>query len=139
MEIKFTKKISVGDYNFLRSSVGWKMVEAEQAKKGIKNSAYICVANVSGKNVGMARVITDGGCIVFIADVIVHPDYQGMGIGNEIMSRVMKYVEGLVNEGQFVYVSLMAAKGKEGFYERFGFTKRPNENYGCGMTQNIER
>ena len=30
-------------------------------------------------------------------------------------------------------VGLFAAKGKEGFYEKYGFMKRPNETYGNGM------
>ena len=29
----------------------------------------------------------------------------------------------------------MAAKGKEPFYEKFGFSERPNENLGAGMDQ----
>lgn len=32
-------------------------------------------------------------------------------------------------------VGLMSAKGKEEFYERFGFWKRPNENFGHSMIQ----
>jgi hypothetical protein len=31
-------------------------------------------------------------------------------------------------------VVLVAAKGKEEFYEKFGFINRPNDIYGAGMT-----
>jgi len=31
----------------------------------------------------------------------------------------------------------MATKGKEAFYERFGFVSRPNEKQGAGMQQRI--
>ncbi|GIM30564.1 hypothetical protein CPJCM30710_32300 [Clostridium polyendosporum] len=34
---------------------------------------------------------------------------------------------------------LMSPKGKEAFYEKFGFWKRPNENFGHGMIQFWER
>ena len=30
-------------------------------------------------------------------------------------------------------VTLVSAKGKEEFYEKFGFIKRPNEDFGCEM------
>lgn len=139
MDIQFTNKISVKDYNFLRSSVGWREIEAAQAKTGLKNSAFICAATLDRKTVGLARVISDGGYIAYIADVIVHPDYQNLSIGARIMERVMNYIEGTVGEGQFVFANLMAARGKEGFYEKFGFIRRPNDELGCGMTQNISR
>jgi hypothetical protein len=32
-------------------------------------------------------------------------------------------------------IGLMAAKGKEAFYENYGFFTRPTENCGAGMTQ----
>jgi len=32
-------------------------------------------------------------------------------------------------------VGLMSAKNREGFYEKFGFWKRPNEHFGHGMMQ----
>ena len=37
--------------------------------------------------------------------------------------------------GYKVKMCLMAAKGKEPFYEKFGFSERPNENLGAGMDQ----
>ena len=35
------------------------------------------------------------------------------------------------------YAVLMASKGKEAFYERYGFISRPNEKQGAGMQQRI--
>ena len=37
-----------------------------------------------------------------------------------------------------VTVGLMAAKGKEEFYQKLGFRSRPNENEGDGMMINIQ-
>lgn len=37
-----------------------------------------------------------------------------------------------------VMVSLLASKGKESFYNTFGFVDRPNESFGCGMHQWLE-
>ena len=55
-----------------------------------------------------------------------------------MMSRLMDYVRGRLRDGYCIQADLMAAKGKEGFYEKFGFVKRPGSDYGCGMTLRIK-
>jgi hypothetical protein len=49
------------------------------------------------------------------------------------MNRVMKFIN--ENAAVGAVVGLMAAKGKESFYEKYGFCKRPDENFGAGMIQ----
>ena len=89
------------------------------------------------EEVGMARVIGDGGMTLYVQDVIVHPIYQRQGIGKKLMEFVMNYIKSSASEGSILQVSLMASKGKEAFYERFGFFSRPNEKQGAGMQQRI--
>ncbi|MCR5804689.1 MAG: hypothetical protein K6G47_10540 [Clostridia bacterium] len=36
-------------------------------------------------------------------------------------------------------ISLSSAKGKESFYNKFGFQNTPNDAVGCGMYQWIEK
>ena len=55
-------------------------------------------------------------------DVIVLPEYQGRGIGKELMKHVTEYIDSLSRDGG-VFVNLMSAQGREGFYERFGFER----------------
>lgn len=38
-----------------------------------------------------------------------------------------------MKSGWKIKVILLAAKGRESFYEQFGFVKRPNEREECGM------
>jgi predicted N-acetyltransferase YhbS len=45
----------------------------------------------------------------------VLPNYQGQGLGNEIVARLLCHARGHRK------IILYAAPGKEGFYERFGF------------------
>ncbi len=87
----------------------------------------------------MARVISDGGYVALIADVIVMPEFQGMGIGKTIMKMVMEYFSGILEEGDKIFINLMAAKGRESFYKQFGFIERPNDELGSGMTQWLSR
>jgi len=73
------------------------------------------------------------GLQALVMDVIVLPEYQGRGIGKELMKRVMEYLDNLSRDGG-IFVNLMSAQGREGFYEQFGFERRPNDKRGPGMT-----
>lgn len=135
MNITYTNAITVAQYNGLRKSVGWDVIQEELAEKGLDNSAFKIVITDNDVPVGMARVVTDYGYAVLIADVIVHPDYQGNGYGREILTKVMAYIHQNISPGQKKAIHLLAARGKEGFYKKFGFIERPNDKYGAGMSQ----
>ncbi len=132
---EFVGHISVEDYNGLRRSVGWPEIEAAQAQVGIDHSFFLVAAIADGRTVGMTRVVSDGGYFMLIVDVIVHPDYQGRGIGRAMMERAMARISRHLKPGQSAMVNLMAAKEKEPFYRRFGFIERPNDTSGAGMVQ----
>ena len=74
MNIEYTNFLTVEEFNFLRTSVGWDAIENELASNGLKNSAFTVCARDGGKAIGMARVITDYGYVVFVHDVIVSPE-----------------------------------------------------------------
>ena len=140
MDIIFGNKISVEDFNFLRKSVGWGELELKIATKSIENALFIVTAIFENKIIGLTRVSGDGGYTVFITDVIVLPDYQNKGIGKQLMNKAMNYIkESFLEKGQGISVNLMSAKGRESFYEKFGFNVRPNENRGAGMDQWIQK
>ena len=134
MSILYVNTITVPDYNNLRAAVGWGAIAEKQAQVGIDNCTCLVAARTDGKTVGMARLISDGGYIAFIADVIVLPEFQKQGIGKAMMNRIMEHVSRNLQIGDCVYIGLMASKGKEGFYKQFGFEERPNDTRGAGMT-----
>lgn len=134
MNIELKHSLTVEEYNALRRSVSWKELPEEQAKRGLSNTYYLTAAVLNGETIGLARVISDGGYVAYIADVIVNQEYQGKGVGRMILNDVMDYIKNVLSRGETVMVILVAAKGKEEFYEKFGFIKRPNEQYGAGMT-----
>jgi len=136
--IDYINEISVADYNALRVAVGWQAIKANRAQIGLNNSAYLVAARLDdGRVIATARVISDGGYVMYIADVIVHPEYQGQSIGKTMMQKIMDYINSTLEEDFAAYACLMAAKGKEPFYNKFGFIKRPNETFGAGMFQLI--
>ena len=120
------------EYNQLRQSVGWGIYERSVVLQALPDSLYFVCAVSDGEIIGMARVVGDGGIAYYIQDVIVKPDYQRQGIGTQLMNKVMEYIRIHANNNSVI--GLMAAKGKEPFYTRYGFTVRPDDRLGSGMT-----
>ena len=100
--------------------------------RALPQTLYGVGALMNGTLIGMARVVGDGGLVYYIQDVIVHPNYQRQGIGTLMMDRIMAYIG--ARAAHNTIVGLMSAYGKESFYEKYGFIKRPTDRLGCGMT-----
>lgn len=122
---------SAEEYINLREGVGWPYPNKTAIEKSLNNSNYCICAVKEGRVIGMSRVLGDNSFIYFIADVIVLPEYQNQGIGTALMERIMSYLKQNVQE--YSYITLMSAKGREAFYEKFGFFKRPTGEFGYGM------
>ena len=124
--------LTAKQFLLLRESVGWKGVEF-QIENALKCGLYNIAAKDNNEVVGMGRLVGDGIMYWYIQDVIVHPRYQSKGIGKEIMRLLTQYVEKNSLPNTTVTVGLMAAKGKENFYEKLGYIARPTEVFGPGM------
>ena len=110
----------------------------EQAEKAIKNGLFSVSAISDGKVVGMGRLVGDGAMYWYLQEIIVHPKYQGKGIGKSIVNRLIEYVKNTAIPGSKVTVGLTAAKGKDTFYEKFGFFRKPTATSGPGMEKWID-
>ena len=135
MEIQYIHKISEKDYNRLRKAVGWFEIPSKQAETGLKHTAFQIVATDNDIPVGMARLVSDGGYVQYIADVVVLPGYQGYGIGKTMVNKIMDFINEGLEDGDKALICLMAAKEKEPFYKKFGLEERPNDDYGAGMSK----
>ena len=63
------------------------------------------------------------------------PEWRGKGIGRLIIEALLTEAKKIAPEG--ATLGLMAAHGKEAFYENFGFEQRTTNRLGAGMTQFI--
>lgn len=136
----FTIKINeldVDTYLSLRKSVSWLKLKREQAQTALERSLYTVCVYQDEVPVGMGRLVGDGVVICYVQDLVVHPDYQGQGVGKLVLSKLKEYVEGLCIEGTQMMFCLMCAKGREAFYRKFGFMERPTTTLGPGMIQYI--
>lgn len=68
-----------------------------------------------------------------IQDVVVDLEYQGRKIGTNIMKYLLKQVDEYKKINPNIRTYLGASRGKEGFYRKFGFVSRPNDELGAGM------
>lgn len=134
-DYEITNSLTPEEYMELRKLVGWGMFPLEQAAEGLKNSFILVCFRVNGKPVALGRAVSDYGYVVYIADVIVVPEYQGQGLGRKVMEYLLEQIKASLKPGYRVMISLLAAKGKEAFYNKFGFVDRPSEDFGCGMHQ----
>lgn len=135
--IYYENSVIAEELCFLQAAVGFGKANMEQADKAIKNSLFCVSAKVNGHIAGMGRVIGDGARIFYLQDVFIAPDYQRMGIGTEIVTRMVNYIKENAFEHAHTAIGLMAAKEKEDFYLKLGFRLRPNDKEGHGMMYTI--
>ena len=137
-DFEITESITPEEYMDMRLCVGWAEFPLEEAAEGLRNTAYLCCIREKGKPIALGRAIADHGYVVFIADIIVRPDYQGQGLGRKVVENLLARIKATLKPGYKIMINLLAAKGKEEFYKKFDFIDRPNDAFGCGMHQWIE-
>ena len=89
----------------------------EDLKIAFSNSRYKCFVFDDGKLIGVGRALADGVDCSYLCDVAVHPDYQGIGLGKEIINKLKEFSAGHKK------IILYASPGKEGFYQKLGFMR----------------
>lgn len=134
MQIKYIEKTPIAtEFNKLTESVGWGTRENNIVEEALKNTLYsLCVYN-ENKLIGYGRIIGDKTIFLYIQDIMVIPEYQGKKIGTGIMNKLLEQVDEYKKVNPDIRTYLGASKGKESFYEKFGFISRPNEELGAGM------
>jgi GNAT superfamily N-acetyltransferase len=105
----------------LLRSVGWDLRASEPAslQHAITATPEFASAWDGDRLVGTARSLTDGGQNALIATVVVHPAYQGLGVGERLVA--------LLTDGRDqVRFSLTAAPGLADWYRKLGFVPDPD-------------
>ena len=102
---------------------GWWSQNREKTdvKKMLANS-NVAISLWDGKKlIGFARVLTDYVYRATIWDVIIHPDYQGQGLGKLIMDKVLKHPK-LKKVSYFWLIT----SDKQKFYKKLGWKMEEN-------------
>jgi len=97
---------------FERAPLGTR--EPDRLERTCHNSDLVCFAWDGDTLVGLGRALSDGEAQSVVYDLCMLPEYQGKGLGTEMMKAIMERLD-------TPSVVLWAVPGKEGFYARFGF------------------
>jgi N-acetylglutamate synthase-like GNAT family acetyltransferase len=88
----------------------------EDWKVAIANSEPVISIWDGGKMIGFARATSDGIYRGTIWDVVIHPDYQGAGLGSKLVETVLSHPR--MSRVERVY---LMTTHQQRFYERIGF------------------
>ncbi|PGW52287.1 GNAT family N-acetyltransferase [Bacillus thuringiensis] len=122
------------DFNGLLSlyeSLEWNSLKltVNELERMCKQSWYAIYVFDDKRLVGMGRVISDGVITGIICGVGVLPKYQSIGIGKEIVERLIQHCE-----QNKVIPQLICVEKLQSYYESIGF-----EAFSIGMTKHIIR
>lgn len=102
---------------------------AEDLEIVFTNSKFKCFVFDDDALIGVGRALADGRDCAYICDVAIHPRYQGLGLGKQIVVNLVEQSQGHRK------IILYADPGKEGFYSKLGFKKM---NTAMAIFQNEE-
>lgn len=99
-------------------SNGWSSARKPQIlHQALLNSHTLVSAWDEEKLVGIGNAISDGFLVVYYPHLLVDLDYQGQGIGKQIMEILKKQYEG-------IHMQMLVAESEAiAFYQKCGFTK----------------
>ena len=111
----------------LYTSLGWTSYTGnpEMLRNAYLNSLKIYGAYVDDKLIGIIRVVGDGYSVIFIQDLLVHPEFQRKGVGTLLLKKVLC-------EYDSVYQKHLMTEDTEKttlFYKSLGFVD--NSEIGC--------
>jgi len=120
MNLNVTLNTPIDENEVIALYLANKWSSAEKPKEllaALRNSHSLVVARVDGKLVGIANAISDGHLVVYYPHMLVHPEYQGKGIGRKMME-TMQTVYGSFHQ------QMITTDGEAiTFYKKLGFTK----------------
>ncbi|WP_121967936.1 GNAT family N-acetyltransferase [Leptolyngbya sp. BC1307] len=90
--------------------------QADDIAKAIAHSKPVVTAWGDQRLIGFARATSDGCFRATIWDVVIHPDYQGVGLGRRLVETLIAHPH--MNRVERTY---LMTTHQQSFYERIGF------------------
>jgi aralkylamine N-acetyltransferase len=119
------RNIDLYELEELCDAVGWSRRPLRKVRKAIQHSfLVVSMWEQRGqytKLIGFSRATSDHAFNATIWDVVVHPKFQGRGLGKALMKQVIKELrsEDISN------ITLFADPHVVSFYQELGFTQDP--------------
>ena len=119
------RDIDLYELEELCDAVGWSRRPLRKVKKAIQHSfLVVSMWEMRGNRrrlIGFSRATSDHAFNATIWDVVVHPDFQGQGLGKELM----KYTIKKLRSEDISNITLFADPHVVDFYHGLGFISDP--------------
>jgi GNAT superfamily N-acetyltransferase len=114
--IKLDDSIEDGEVISLYRANQWSSAEKPvQLLAALRNSHSLVTARTGEKLIGLGNAISDGHLVVYYSHMLVHPEFQGKGIGRKMMQALQRRYAGF-------HQQMLVADGKAiDFYSALGF------------------
>jgi ribosomal protein S18 acetylase RimI-like enzyme len=123
--LSHTHELDLYELEELCNAVGWSRRPLKKVRKALQNSFMVVsmweLRGPTQRLIGFSRATSDHAFNATIWDVVVHPDYQGKGLGKVMMEYLIKKIraEDISN------ITLFADAHVVGFYNGMGFVEDP--------------
>ncbi|RIP34769.1 N-acetyltransferase [Staphylococcus gallinarum] len=120
MTLQYEYQFNINDVEDMMAvyqSNNWEGHSQEDIIKIFNISTHVIIAKKDDYVIGFARALSDGVYNAAIYDLVVHTDYQKIGIGKEIITLMLEHL------GDLSCVHLISTLGNETLYEQVGFSK----------------
>lgn len=119
------RDIDLYELEELCNAVGWSRRPLRKVKKAIQHSfLVVSMWEIRGSRrrlIGFARATSDHAFNATLWDVVVHPDFQGKGLGKALM----KYIIKKLRSEDISNITLFADPHVLDFYRNLGFISDP--------------
>jgi GNAT superfamily N-acetyltransferase len=124
---------SLADYDFIHQSIittYWGEKRSfDKMRTACENVVLLCMFK-GEKQVGFARIISDGACVSLLHDVFVDPGHRGHGLGKWLVKSLLEHPSTQTDR------VLLLTSDAHGLYEQFGFHRI--EGKAMGMSRGKE-
>ena len=121
IQFRYTQQLNISELNqlsdlFAAAAFWAKDRRPSDMAQVITHSHPVVTAWDDGRLIGFARATSDGLFRATIWDVVVHPDYQGVGLGRRVVETLIAHPH--MNRVERTY---LMTTHQQRFYERIGF------------------
>lgn len=105
----------------LYDAVGWTRytTDPQRLRTAVSRSLRVVSAWSDTRLVGLARIVGDGVTIIYLQDILVHPDFQRRGVGSALLVEALRPFSDVRQQ-----VLLTDDEPRQrAFYEAVGFTE----------------
>ena len=121
MDIREYTNYNEGEILDLYARVGWTNYTADpqMLRRAYADSLCVLGAFEGRKLLGVIRAVGDGASIVYVQDIIVHPDHQRKGIGTRLMREILARFADIYQ----IVLSTDDTEKTKAFYRSMGFSE----------------